>query len=167
MNKYEAALGADQPRDLEQLQKAAEQLENIDADLDPFASVTADKDYIYFPGMPPKKRKHANKWRDATEEEIKQHLHQFGIVDQNDNFFEEFMRIADKDLMKNLNPFILNSLQDSTKIKKKMYIPKNPGVNYIGLLIGPQGHYQKRLEEESECKILIRGKGSQKQGSAP
>lgn len=48
-----------------------------------------------------------------------------------------------------------------------MYIPKNPGVNYIGLIIGPGGHYQKRLEEESECKILIRGKGSQKQGSAP
>lgn len=88
-------------------------------------------------------------------------------MDQSDKFFEEFMRIADKNLMKNLNPFILNSLQDHTKIKKKMYIPKNPGVNYIGLLIGPQGHYQKRLEEESECKILIRGKGSQKQGSAP
>jgi len=78
----------------------------------------------------------------------------------NDNFFEEFMKIADQDLMKNLNPTILNALQDPTKIKKKMYIPKNPGVNYIGLLIGPQGHYQKRLEEESECKILIRGRGS-------
>lgn len=83
------------------------------------------------------------------------------------NFFEEFMRIADQELMKNLNPTILNALQDTSKIKKKIYIPKNPGVNYIGLLIGPQGHYQKRLEEESECKILIRGKGSQKQGSAP
>jgi hypothetical protein len=69
--------------------------------------------------------------------------------------------------MKNLNPLILNSLQDPTKIKKKMYIPKNPGVNYIGLIIGPQGHYQKRLEEETMCKILIRGKGSQKQGSLP
>lgn len=77
------------------------------------------------------------------------------------------MKRADPELMKNLNPTILNALQDITKIKKKMYIPKNPGVNYIGLLIGPQGHYQKRLEEESECKILIRGKGSQKQGSAP
>jgi len=47
------------------------------------------------------------------------------------------MQIADKDLMKNLNPTILNALQDPTKIKKKIYIPKNPGVNYIGLLIGP------------------------------
>lgn len=72
LNKYEAALGADLPRDLESLQKAAEQLENQDSDLDPYALVTADKEYIYFPGQPPKKRKHANKWRDATDEEIKQ-----------------------------------------------------------------------------------------------
>lgn len=35
------------------------------------------------------------------------------------------------------------------------------------MLIGPKGLYQKRLEEESGCKILIRGKGSQKEGSAP
>jgi len=39
-------------------------------------------------------------------------------------------------------------------------LPKNTGVNYIGMLIGPKGLYQKRLEEESGCKILIRGKGS-------
>ena len=126
------------PRDLESLQKAAEQLENQDSDLDPYALVSADEQYIYFPGQPPKKRKHANKWRDATEDEIKQHLNQYGgVMDQSDKFFEEFMSKADTNLMKNLNPFILNSLQDHTKIKKKMYIPKNPGVNYIGLLIGP------------------------------
>ena len=70
-------------------------------------------------------------------------------------------------LIKNLNPTILNALQDSSKIKKKIYLPKNTGINYIGLLIGPRGLYQKRLEEESGCKILIRGKGSQKEGSAP
>ena len=58
-----------------------------------------------------------------------------------DDFYEEFMRIANPELMKNLNPLILNSLQDGSKIKRKIYIPKNPGVNYVGLLIGPQGHY--------------------------
>ena len=63
-------------------------------------------------------------------------------------------------LIQNLNPAILNALQDSSKIKKKIYLPKNTGINYIGLLIGPRGLYQKRLEEESGCKILIRGKGS-------
>ena len=56
-------------------------------------------------------------------------------------------------------------LQDDNKIKRKIYIPQNPNINYIGMLIGPKGLYQKRLEEESGCKILIRGKGSQKQGS--
>ena len=76
------------------------------------------------------------------------------------DFYEEFMANAKPEHMGNLNPTILNALQDRSKIKKKLYIPKNPGVNYIGLLIGPQGHYQKRLEEESDCKILIRGKGS-------
>lgn len=74
---------------------------------------------------------------------------------------------ANPSLMANLNPAILSALQDSSKIKKKIYLPKSTGVNYIGLLIGPRGLYQKRLEEESGCKILIRGKGSQKEGSAP
>jgi far upstream element-binding protein len=70
-------------------------------------------------------------------------------------------------LLQNLSPAILSALQDSSKIKQKIYLPKNTGVNFIGLLIGPKGLYQKRLEEESGCKILIRGKGSQKEGSAP
>jgi hypothetical protein len=33
-------------------------------------SVTADKEMIYFPGQPPRQRRFANKWRDATEQEI-------------------------------------------------------------------------------------------------
>ena len=74
---------------------------------------------------------------------------------------------ANPHLLQNLSPAILNALQDSSKIKRKIYLPRNTGVNYIGLLIGPRGLYQKRLEEESGCKILIRGKGSQKEGSAP
>ncbi len=44
-------------------------------------------------------------------------------------------------LMHNLNPTILNALQDSSKIKKKIYLPKMSGINYIGLLIGPKGLY--------------------------
>lgn len=35
------------------------------------------------------------------------------------------------------------------------------------MIIGPKGLYQKRLEEETGCKILIRGKGSQKSGAVP
>lgn len=62
----------------------------------------------------------------------------------------------------NDNPDVAGEEGDDNKIRKKIYIPVNTGVNYIGLLIGPRGLYQKRLEEESGCKILIRGKGSQK-----
>jgi len=133
---------------LEDLQRAAEQMDNNAPTYDPYLSVTADADFIYFPGMAPRRRRHLNKWRDATESEIQQHTTVTTFVEEDDQvFYDEFMEKADKDLMKNLNPTILNALQDHSKIKKKIYIPKNPGVNYIGLIIGPQGHYQKRLEE--------------------
>ena len=48
---------------------------------------------------------------------------------------------ANPGLIQNLNPAILNALQDSSKIKKKVYLPKDKGINYIGLLIGPRGLY--------------------------
>lgn len=57
-----------------------------------------------------------------------------------------------------VNPNILFTLNDNTKIKRKVFIPKVSGVNFVGLLIGPKGSYQKRLEQQSSCKILIRGK---------
>ena len=62
-------------------------------------------------------------------------------------------------------PNIINN--DSMKIKKKIYIPKKTGINYVGLLIGPKGTYQKRLQQQSGCKILVRGKGTQKEGMPP
>ena len=60
---------------------------------------------------------------------------------------------------------VLNN--DAMKLKKKIYIPKKPGINYVGLLIGPKGTYQKRLQQQSGCKILVRGKGTQKEGMPP
>lgn len=59
-----------------------------------------------------------------------------------------------------MNPNLINTLNDPTKVKKKLYVPKHDNFNYIGLIIGPKGSNQKRLEEESQCKILVRGKGS-------
>ena len=41
--------------------------------------------------------------------------------------------------------------------KHKIYIPNNPEINFFGLLIGPRGSNQKRLEESSGARILIRG----------
>ncbi|PIA37052.1 hypothetical protein AQUCO_03100066v1 [Aquilegia coerulea] len=39
-----------------------------------------------------------------------------------------------------------------------------PGYNFIGLIIGPRGNTQKRMEKETGAKIVIRGKGSIKEG---
>lgn len=52
------------------------------------------------------------------------------------------------------------------KLQKKLYIPMKeyPGYIFIGLIIGPRGHTQKRMEREKGAKIVIRGKGSVKEG---
>lgn len=55
---------------------------------------------------------------------------------------------------------------DKAKLMRKIYIPKNNNFNYTGFIIGPKGTNQKRLEEETGCKILVRGKGSQKEGTS-
>eukprot|EP00012_Vannella_robusta_P006488 CAMPEP_0206194408 /NCGR_PEP_ID=MMETSP0166-20121206/7175_1 /ASSEMBLY_ACC=CAM_ASM_000260 /TAXON_ID=95228 /ORGANISM="Vannella robusta, Strain DIVA3 518/3/11/1/6" /LENGTH=373 /DNA_ID=CAMNT_0053611367 /DNA_START=12 /DNA_END=1133 /DNA_ORIENTATION=+ len=50
--------------------------------------------------------------------------------------------------------------------QKKIPIPieKFPEYNFIGLIIGPRGLTQKKMEKESGAKIAIRGKGSMKDG---
>ncbi|EDO45484.1 predicted protein, partial [Nematostella vectensis] len=52
------------------------------------------------------------------------------------------------------------------KIQDKVMIPQdeNPEVNFIGLLIGPRGNTLKNMEKETNAKIMIRGKGSIKDG---
>jgi far upstream element-binding protein len=62
---------------------------------------------------------------------------------------------------------IMNTLGDTTKIKRKIYIPTDTDFNYTGLIIGPKGSNQKRLEEQTGCKILVRGRGSQREGQPP
>lgn len=50
----------------------------------------------------------------------------------------------------------------SFKLQKKLYIPSKeyPGYNFVGLILGPCGNTQKRMEKETGAKILLRGKGS-------
>ncbi|EFA83129.1 hypothetical protein PPL_03919 [Heterostelium album PN500] len=50
----------------------------------------------------------------------------------------------------------------------KIYIPvkDHPEYNFIGLIIGPRGNTQKKMEKESGAKIAIRGKGSMKDGKS-
>ena len=47
--------------------------------------------------------------------------------------------------------------------RRKIYMPQNPDINYLGLVIGPRGATQKRLIESSGVKSLnVRGRGSTK-----
>ncbi|KAI3920844.1 hypothetical protein MKW98_005670 [Papaver atlanticum] len=45
---------------------------------------------------------------------------------------------------------------------KKLYLPvrEYPGYNFFGLIIGPRGNTQKRMEKETGAKITIKGKAS-------
>jgi splicing factor 1 len=54
----------------------------------------------------------------------------------------------------------------ANKKMRKIMIPadKYPEYNFIGLIIGPRGNTQKRMERETGAKISIRGKGSIKEG---
>ena len=51
-----------------------------------------------------------------------------------------------------------------TKFQDKYYIPVNdyPSINFVGLLLGPRGNTLRKLQENSGCKIAIRGRGSVK-----
>lgn len=50
---------------------------------------------------------------------------------------------------------------------RKLYIPykKHPEYNFIGLIIGPRGNTHKRMQQETNTIIAIRGKGSVKEGA--
>ncbi|KAJ8498972.1 hypothetical protein OPV22_009524 [Ensete ventricosum] len=52
------------------------------------------------------------------------------------------------------------------KLYKKLYIPvkEYPSYNFIGLIIGPRGNTQKRMEMETGAKISLRGKGTFRKG---
>ena len=53
---------------------------------------------------------------------------------------------------------------NTVSVTRKVWIPveRNPGYNYIGLLIGPGGSKQRELINQSggDVKISVRGKGS-------
>lgn len=53
-----------------------------------------------------------------------------------------------------------------SKFQDKYYIPVDqyPGINFVGLLLGPRGNTLRKLQEDSGCKIAIRGRGSVKEG---
>jgi splicing factor 1 len=56
-----------------------------------------------------------------------------------------------------------------TGLMHQVFIPhkKYPHVNFQGLIIGPRGANQKRMELETGCTIQIRGQGAGREGKAP
>ena len=97
------------------------------------------RDMMPPPSGPPIKKKKFN-WTDADENELKEQIQTERRMNIDDNQ-PALMFGANPHLLQNLSPAILNALQDSSKIKRKIYLPRNTGVNYIGLLIGPRGLY--------------------------
>ncbi|UJR08642.1 hypothetical protein I4U23_012901 [Adineta vaga] len=47
-------------------------------------------------------------------------------------------------------------------VQDKIYIPvhQHPEFNFVGRLLGPRGMTSKQLEAQTDCKIMIRGRGS-------
>nr|4JVY_A Chain A, Female germline-specific tumor suppressor gld-1 [Caenorhabditis elegans]4JVY_B Chain B, Female germline-specific tumor suppressor gld-1 [Caenorhabditis elegans] len=56
---------------------------------------------------------------------------------------------------------------DMISITEKIYVPKNeyPDYNFVGRILGPRGMTAKQLEQDTGCKIMVRGKGSMRDKS--
>ncbi|KHN85398.1 Female germline-specific tumor suppressor gld-1 [Toxocara canis] len=51
---------------------------------------------------------------------------------------------------------------DPITVQEKVYMPckEHPDYNFVGRLLGPRGMTAKQLEQETGCKIMVRGRGS-------
>mmetsp|Transcript_10607 Transcript_10607/g.17361 ORF Transcript_10607/g.17361 Transcript_10607/m.17361 type:complete len:307 (-) Transcript_10607:896-1816(-) len=56
------------------------------------------------------------------------------------------------------------SAQPTDGPSEKVFVPveKYPNYNFVGRILGPRGMSLKRIEDETSCRIMIRGKGSVK-----
>ncbi|KAL9892389.1 protein held out wings isoform X3 [Glossina fuscipes] len=50
----------------------------------------------------------------------------------------------------------------AVSLNEKVYVPvrEHPDFNFVGRILGPRGMTAKQLEQETGCKIMVRGKGS-------
>ena len=84
--------------------------------------------------------------------------------------WKEKYSIERQDCLENimdLNPTLRPPGFTKRKRSKKIYIPvdDHPSYNFIGLIIGPREKTRKEMENKTNCKIAIRGKGSIKEGA--
>ena len=89
------------------------------------------------------------------------------------NVFVHLERLLDEEINKvrgNLFHFATNkeplSLPEPVgpvvTLSEKLYVPvkEHPDFNFVGRILGPRGMTAKQLEQETGCKIMVRGKGS-------
>ncbi|XP_055550801.1 protein held out wings isoform X2 [Wyeomyia smithii] len=90
------------------------------------------------------------------------------------NVFNHVERLLDEEISKvRASLFQINgvtkeplSLPDAEgepiTLNEKVYVPvkEHPDFNFVGRILGPRGMTAKQLEQETGCKIMVRGKGS-------
>ncbi|CAD5209207.1 unnamed protein product [Bursaphelenchus xylophilus] len=75
--------------------------------------------------------------------------------------FRHVDRLVDQEISQGgLN--LPDPIGDPIIVREKVYIPVDeyPDFNFVGRILGPRGMTAKQLEQETGCKIMIRGKGS-------
>ncbi|XP_049284834.1 protein held out wings isoform X2 [Anopheles funestus] len=90
------------------------------------------------------------------------------------NVFLHMERLLDEEIAKvraslfHINGVTKEPLQlpdpegESITMNEKVYVPvkEYPDFNFVGRILGPRGMTAKQLEQETGCKIMVRGKGS-------
>ncbi|XP_055384757.1 protein held out wings isoform X2 [Condylostylus longicornis] len=90
------------------------------------------------------------------------------------NVFNHVERLLDEEIAKvRASLFQINGMQKEplslpdpdgqpVTLNEKVYVPvkEHPDFNFVGRILGPRGMTAKQLEQETGCKIMIRGKGS-------
>ena len=76
---------------------------------------------------------------------------------------EEIVKVRSVLFQNNNRPLELPSPSGKTvTLSKKVFVPAKdyPDYNFVGRILGPRGLTAKQLEQETGCKIMVRGKGS-------
>ncbi|KAM6997084.1 protein quaking-B isoform 2-T2 [Tautogolabrus adspersus] len=89
--------------------------------------------------------------------------------------FQHLERLLDEEISRVRKDMYIDTLNSSGRISKlpeavgpiihlqeKLYVPtkEHPDFNFVGRILGPRGLTAKQLETETECKIMVRGRGS-------
>lgn len=86
--------------------------------------------------------------------------------------FHHIERLLDEEIVKVRSVLFQNTesptitlpdpVGEVTLHERKLFVPvaQNPEYNFVGRILGPRGLTAKQLEQETQCKIMVRGRGS-------